>query len=148
MTSISNDLIWELTRANSSYLVKRKTAGGAQFSTDPFSLDNTYSYKTSGVANTKAVGVSLSDAGSIVLTTKKAGTFATPAKSTITTTFKPYKANRAVYAAVAGITKGYRNDLIPTAVSRASALLASKSSKKTYAKKLRGKKAKEFSELK
>ncbi|KAJ8099251.1 ribosomal L28e/Mak16 [Lipomyces tetrasporus] len=141
MSSISNDLIWELTRANSSYLVKRKSGAGVQFSREPLNLTNKHTYVQSGVANTKAVGVSLSDSGSIVLSTKKAGTFATPGKSIIATTFKPYKTNRKVYAAVAGATKGYRDDLRPAAVSRASALLASKKPKKTQVKKLRGKKA-------
>ncbi|KAK9376124.1 ribosomal L28e/Mak16 [Lipomyces chichibuensis] len=141
MSSISNDLIWELTRSNSSYLVKRKSGSGVQFSREPLNLTNKHTYVQSGLANSKAAGVALSESGSIVLSTKKAGTFATPSKSVISTTFKPYKTNRKIYAAVAGATKGYRDDLRSAAVSRASALLASKKPKKTQVKKLRGKKA-------
>ncbi|KAK9466600.1 ribosomal L28e/Mak16 [Lipomyces arxii] len=141
MSSISYDLVWELTRSNSAYIVKRKTAGGSQFSRESFSLTNKYGYKSAGFANDKAVAVSLNDAGSIVLTTKKAGAFATPAKATTTTTFKPYKTNRTIYKAIANATGGYRSDLSSAAVSRASALLLSKKAKKTYAKKPRGKSA-------
>ncbi|KAK9369506.1 ribosomal L28e/Mak16 [Lipomyces kononenkoae] len=141
MSSISNDLIWELTRDNSSFLIKRKTGAGVQFSREPLNLTNKHTYVQSGLANSKAVGVALSPSGSIVLSTKKAGTFATPAKSIISTTFKPYKTNRKIYAAIAGATKGYRDDLRPAAISRASALLDSKRPKKTHVKKLRGKKA-------
>ncbi|KAK9476167.1 ribosomal L28e/Mak16 [Lipomyces japonicus] len=140
MSSISNDLIWELTRANSSYLVKRKTAAGVQFSREPLNLTNKHAYKYSGVANSKAIGVSLTENGAISVLTKKQGTFATPAKTTVTTTFKPYKSQRKVYAAVAGISKNYRDDLRAAAVTRASALLKTKTGKKTFAKKTRGKK--------
>ncbi|KAK9239104.1 ribosomal L28e/Mak16 [Lipomyces kononenkoae] len=141
MSSISNDLIWELTRDNSAYLVKRKSGAGVQFSREPLNLTGKHTYVQSGLANSKAAGVALSPSGSIVLSTKKAGTFATPAKSVISTTFKPYKTNRKIYAAIAGATKGYRDDLRYAAVSRASGLLASKRPKKTFVKKLRGKKA-------
>ncbi|KAK9460201.1 ribosomal L28e protein family-domain-containing protein [Lipomyces oligophaga] len=146
MTSISNDLIWELTRSNSSYLVKRKTAGGVQFSKDPLNSSSKYSYSASGFANSKAVGVSLNSEGSIVLSTKKAGSFATPKSSVITTTFKPYTSQRKIYKAIAGATKNYRDDLRADAVKKASSLLYSKKDKKTFPKKVRGKKAAEFFE--
>ncbi|KAK9470880.1 ribosomal L28e/Mak16 [Dipodascopsis tothii] len=128
----SNDLVWELTRANNSYLVSSKTAGGVQFSRDPLNLVNKHSYKYAGYANSKALGVSLNDKGAIVLSSKKG-----------TTTFKPNKSQRKVYLAVANASKGYRDDLRKVAVARASALLASKTPKKTFPKKVRGKKASE-----
>jgi hypothetical protein len=45
MATLSSDLIWEVTRGNSSTLVKRKQAGGVQFSKDPLNLRNQYSRK-------------------------------------------------------------------------------------------------------
>ncbi|KAK7207519.1 ribosomal L28e/Mak16 [Myxozyma melibiosi] len=143
MSSISNDLIWELTRNNSSYLLKRKTGGGVQFSRDPLNVSGDYSYSASGYANEKSVGVSLTSEGAVVLKSKKVGSFATPAKSVISTEFKPYTSQRKVYAAIAGVTKNYRDDMRLTAVKRASQLLYSKKAKKTFAKKPRGKKASE-----
>ncbi|KAK9455789.1 ribosomal L28e/Mak16 [Dipodascopsis uninucleata] len=140
MSSISNDLIWEITRDQSSFIVKRKTQGGLQLSRDPFALTGKHSPKYTGIANEKAVGVAFEN-GSVVLLTKKIGSFATPNKSVIKTTFKPNKTNRAVYRAIAGTTKNYRDDLRTDAIKRASSYLASKKSKKTFAKTVRGKKA-------
>ena len=46
---MSSDLLWLLTRQNSSFLVKRKTNGGAQFSRDPMNMTKINSFKYSGV---------------------------------------------------------------------------------------------------
>lgn len=62
MSNVSSDLIWEITReyhvfddrlasdlsvlgANNSYLVKRRSGGGAQFSRDPLNVTNKHSRK-------------------------------------------------------------------------------------------------------
>ncbi|KAL8944390.1 MAG: hypothetical protein Q9216_000441 [Gyalolechia sp. 2 TL-2023] len=44
-TNVSSDLIWEICRPNNAYLVKRKSAGGSQFSKDPLNLTNKHSRK-------------------------------------------------------------------------------------------------------
>ncbi|KAF3925647.1 Barrierpepsin [Orbilia brochopaga] len=43
--AIASDLLWEVTRNNSSYLVKRKKAGGIKLSRDPLNLRNIHSRK-------------------------------------------------------------------------------------------------------
>ena len=51
---MSSDLQWMLLRNTSSFLVKRN---GVQFSSEPSNLMNLNSYKFSGLANKKTVGV-------------------------------------------------------------------------------------------
>jgi hypothetical protein len=55
--------------ANNSYLVKRKQAGGLQFSRDPLNLLNKHSRKYEGYANDKAIGIQADD-NTVALTTK------------------------------------------------------------------------------
>lgn len=43
--NISADLIWEVTRNTSAFLLKRREAGGVQFSRDPLNLTNKHSRK-------------------------------------------------------------------------------------------------------
>jgi len=54
----SSDLQWQLLRTSHSFLVKRGNAGHV-FSAEPLNVTNTHSYKFSGLANAKAVGVQL-----------------------------------------------------------------------------------------
>ncbi len=49
-------LIWELIKNNNAFLVKRN---GVCFSTEKQNLTNVHSYKFSGLANKRAVGVEL-----------------------------------------------------------------------------------------
>ena len=49
------------TGHNNSYLVKRKQAGGVQFSRDPMNLTNKHSRKYEGYLNDKAIGISPDD---------------------------------------------------------------------------------------
>ena len=42
---------------NNSFLVKRKQAGGVQFSRDPMNLVNKHSRKHAGFVNNKAIGI-------------------------------------------------------------------------------------------
>merc|ERR1712205_226689 len=50
----SSDLIWQITRNNSSFLVKRN---GLQMSAEPNNLMGKNSFKFSGIANANAVGI-------------------------------------------------------------------------------------------
>ena len=55
---MSADLQWLLVKNSNAFLVKRK---GVQFSSEPGNLNNTNSFKFSGLANKKTVGVSVVD---------------------------------------------------------------------------------------
>jgi len=55
--NVSADLVWELTRSQNAFLVKRTQAGGVQFSSDPFNLTNKHSRKYAGYVNDTAIGV-------------------------------------------------------------------------------------------
>ncbi|KAF3935498.1 hypothetical protein ABW19_dt0200566 [Dactylella cylindrospora] len=135
-----SDLLWELTRNNTSYLVKRKTAGGIKLSRDPLNLRNLHSRKHSGAINGQAIGIVPSEKGGISLLTKK------KTGSAITTSYKPSKTSRKTYLQITNSTtkKGYRPDLREDAIARASALIKSyrKPSKATKETKPRGSKAK------
>ncbi|KAI9824810.1 MAG: hypothetical protein M1826_007232 [Phylliscum demangeonii] len=48
-SNVSTDLIWEVCRTSNSFLVKRKTAGGVQLSSDPLNLMNKHSRKAIGI---------------------------------------------------------------------------------------------------
>ncbi|KAK6362013.1 hypothetical protein TWF730_005717 [Orbilia blumenaviensis] len=138
--TVSSDLLWELTRSNSSFLVKRKTGGGVKLSRDPLNLRNVHSRKHSGTVNSKAIGIVPSGKGGISLLTKKS------TGSTITQSYKPSKTSRKAYHQIANSTtkKGYRADLREDAIARASALIRSyrKPVKPTKESKPRGSKAK------
>ncbi|EWC45109.1 hypothetical protein DRE_06248 [Drechslerella stenobrocha 248] len=136
----SPDLLWEITRNNTSFLVKRKTGGGVQLSRDPLNLRNVHSRKHSGAVNKQAIGIVPSEKGGISLLTKrKNGT-------TVTTSYKPAKTSRKSYHNIVNSTakKGYRADLRGDAVARASALIRSyrKAVKPTPESTPRGAKAK------
>ncbi|KAK6349725.1 hypothetical protein TWF696_006004 [Orbilia brochopaga] len=134
------DLLWEITRNNTSFLVKRKTAGGIKLSRDPLNLRNVHSRKHSGAVNDQAIGVVPSDKGGISLLTKK------KSGATITHSYKPSKTSRKSYLHIVNSTakKGYRPDLRGDAVARASALIRSyrKPVKQTPEAQPRGAKAK------
>ncbi|BDD56488.1 hypothetical protein MPDQ_006424 [Monascus purpureus] len=148
-TNVSNDLVWLITRSQSSYLVKRKTGGGVQFSRDPLNLQNKHSFKYAGYANDKAIGVQPTENGGVAVTTKKASNKQQPAKNTVTVTWGPNSSTRKIYKGVADKTakNGYRADLREDAVARVSAIRQSQQPKKdTPPKKLRGSQAKKAAE--
>jgi len=55
MVSVSSDVLWELLRHSNSFTVHK---GDKDFTTDPYSLNNTQRHKFLGIASTSAVGVS------------------------------------------------------------------------------------------
>ncbi|OKO98576.1 hypothetical protein PENSUB_9252 [Penicillium subrubescens] len=93
-TNISNELIWQITRNQNAYLVRRNTGGGSQFSRDPLNLVNKHSLKYAGFANNKAVGVQATEDGSIAVTTKKPSNPQQPAQNQVTVTYGPKTATR------------------------------------------------------
>ncbi|KAJ5397265.1 60S ribosomal protein L28 [Penicillium cosmopolitanum] len=143
-TNVSNDLVWQITRNQNSYLVRRNTGGGSQFSRDPLNLVNKHSFKYSGFANTKAIGVQATENGGVAVTTKKAANPNKPAQNQVTVTYGPNASTRKIYKGVADKTAqhGYRADLREEAVARVSAVRRSQKAKKeTPARKPRGSKA-------
>ncbi|KAI5928629.1 60S ribosomal protein L28 [Camillea tinctor] len=146
---VSPDLIWEIVRGNNSFLVKRKQAGGVQFSRDPLNLTNKDSRKYAGFVNPKAIGVAPAEKGGVKIISKKESAYQKPAKAITETTFHGGKATKKIYKAVANQTakNGYRPDLREAAVSRVSAIRRSqKEPKPTPEKKPRGAQAKKAAE--
>ncbi|KAL4877646.1 ribosomal L28e protein family-domain-containing protein [Aspergillus karnatakaensis] len=140
-SNVSNDLIWQLTRNQNAYLVKRNSGGGSQFSRDPLNVLNKHSFKYAGYSNTKAVGVQATENGGVVTITKKPGTAQQPAKSISTVSYGPGASTRKIYKGVADKTAkgGYRADLRQDAVARVSAIRRSQKPKRdTPARKPRG----------
>ncbi|KAJ4403216.1 hypothetical protein N0V85_005140 [Neurospora sp. IMI 360204] len=134
LSNVSADLIWEITRSQNSYLVKRSSGGGAQFSRDPLNLTNKHSRK--------AVGVVAGEKGAVVVTTKKAGSITKPS-ARYTRAFSANKTARKTYKAIARQVANYRPDLLKDAVARASAIRRSQRAVKPEpAQKLRGNAAK------
>ncbi|EME43047.1 hypothetical protein DOTSEDRAFT_35388 [Dothistroma septosporum NZE10] len=145
--NISNDLIWEITRGNNAFLVKRKQAGGVQFSRDPLNLVNKHSRKYEGYVNAQAIGIQ-PDSNTIALTTKTKSANK-PAQLYQTSSFNASTPTRKLYKSVVNSTakKGYRSDLRAEAVARASAVRSSQREKKDRAEpKLRGAKARKAEE--
>ncbi|CAF9911852.1 MAG: hypothetical protein HETSPECPRED_000466 [Heterodermia speciosa] len=147
--NVSADLIWECCRQNNSYLVKRKTAGGLQFSRDPYNLTNKHSRKYDGFVSNRAVGLLPAEKGGVTLITKKSKHLNRPSSNKNEVTFSGQKSGPKIYKGVVNYTakKGYRADLRQEAVARASAIHQSQQPKKEIPeKKLRGAKAKAAAE--
>ncbi|KAI4140033.1 MAG: hypothetical protein L6R39_005985 [Caloplaca ligustica] len=147
--NVSSDLIWEVCRPNNAYLVKRKSAGGSQFSRDPLNLMNKHSRKYDGFVNHKAVGVHTAAKGGITLVTKKTKHQNRPAANKNEVTWPGDKSGPKIYRGIVNYTakQNYRADLRQEAVARASAIRQSNRAKKeTPEKKLRGAKAKATAE--
>ncbi|KKY33855.1 putative ribosomal protein l28e [Diaporthe ampelina] len=142
LPNVSADLVWEITRNNNSYLVKRNTGGGVQFSRDPLNLANKNSRKHAGYVNEKAVGISAEgDKGVHVVSKTKAAN--QPAKNAHKRTFGSH--NRKTFKNIASSTakSGYRPDLREAAIARASAIRRSQRPVKPEPeRKLRGNAAK------
>ncbi|EGE05724.1 60S ribosomal protein L28e [Trichophyton mentagrophytes] len=142
--NVSDDLVWGIARTQNAFLVKRKCAGGVQFSRDPLNLVNKHSRKYAGFVNSKAIGVQGAENGGVAVISKRPNNCNKPGSNTYTATHGSGSSNRKVYKAVASraVSGGYRADLRAEAVSRASAIRLSQRPKKdSPEKKLRGAKA-------
>ena len=61
---MSDALVWQLIKNNNAFLVKRERSnrsGAVQFSKESGNLLNVNSFKYSGIANSKAIGIDTSD---------------------------------------------------------------------------------------
>ncbi|KAJ5612385.1 hypothetical protein N7510_005579 [Penicillium lagena] len=149
--NVSNDLIWQVTRNQNAYLVRRNTCGGSQLSRDPLNLLNKHSFKYAGYTNNKALGVQPAENGGVTVISKKPGNPQQPGKNEVSVTYGPNTSTRKIYKGVASKTakNGYRADLREEAVARVSAVRRSQKPKKdTPAPKVRGAKARAAAENK
>merc|ERR1712137_731151 len=130
--NLSSDLIWQISRTNNSYLVKRN---GVQLSRDPLNLTNRHSRKWAGFVNEQAIGINADSPNTIGLTTKLPSRANKPAKSQQTSSFSATTPGRKLYKSVVNTTakRGYRADLRAAAVARASAVKLSQQQKKERA---------------
>ncbi|KAJ3102728.1 hypothetical protein HDU97_000341 [Phlyctochytrium planicorne] len=136
---MSSDLVWLLTRNNSSFLVKRN---GVQLSREAGNLLNKNSFKYSGFANKKAVTVAANDAAGVAVSLKKKTVPASKPAKSVQKTVINRPGRRSVAKSVKNIVQGYRPDLTKAAVARALRILATqKPVAAPKAKKLRGKRA-------
>ena len=142
---MSADLQWSIIRKNSSFLVKRS---GLTLSAEPLNLTNQHSFKFSGLANTKAVGVQKAKDGKITLLIKngRRAFAAQPRKavqSIVLARNQANKSNAAAKAIKALTADSYvRGDLTRFAIARYHALKRAKSvAVPLPKKKLRGRKA-------
>ncbi|KAE8144550.1 ribosomal L28e protein family-domain-containing protein [Aspergillus avenaceus] len=130
--NVSSDLVWQITRTQNAFLVKRNSGGGSQFSRDPLNVQNKHSFKYAGYANTKAVGVQPTENGGVVVVTKKPSNPQQPAKNVVSVSYGPNASTRKIYKGVADRTAkyNYRADIREGAVSRVSAIRRSQKTKK------------------
>ena len=112
-------LVWSLVRKQNRFLVKRDRA---QFSAEPGNLTNTSNYRSSGIANAKAVDVTTATAGEgeKVVLTYKAKKSCKPASATVRIPLRndPRRSARLVRQATSGTY--YRADLKQDALARYS----------------------------
>eukprot|EP00697_Spironema_sp_BW2_P015445 gnl/Spiro4/62_TR34_c0_g1_i1.p2 gnl/Spiro4/62_TR34_c0_g1~~gnl/Spiro4/62_TR34_c0_g1_i1.p2 ORF type:complete len:201 (-),score=82.97 gnl/Spiro4/62_TR34_c0_g1_i1:102-632(-) len=142
----SPDLLWLLVRNNSSFLVKRN---GAEFTSEPGNLTNMNSFKFSGLANRKAVDLSIvKNKVTIGLKKSKQSKVRSPAKAWATSVLSRTTPRAGqIPASIRKITAGshYRPDLARFAIARYHALrrtLAVKKADKKQQRRVRGRKAK------
>ncbi|CAG8675555.1 11613_t:CDS:2, partial [Cetraspora pellucida] len=119
--TVNEELIWLLIRNNNSFLVKRN---GAQFTSEPNNLTNLNSFKYSGLACNKTIGISHSpdNRGVIVSSKKSKVAFYKPAESTHKVTLSKGTRRSARSFTNAFTRAGYRPDLRKEALARISAI--------------------------
>jgi len=139
MANVSPDLLWGMVKDSSCFLKKKKISGrsgmgktGIQFTSEPNNIKGINSFKFSGLANTKAVGITAApDNKGIVLTKKitKADRARKPSKMLVKTTLS--KGFRRVAKAIKAETEGsyYRADLTSAALAKWSLIYASQKKK-------------------
>uniref|UniRef100_A0A1D1Y5D7 60S ribosomal protein L28-1 n=1 Tax=Anthurium amnicola TaxID=1678845 RepID=A0A1D1Y5D7_9ARAE len=138
MTSVPDELIWEIVKRNNAFLVKEFGNGTAmvQFSKEKNNLYNVNSFKHSGLANKKTVSIQPGEKDlSVVLATTKTKKQTKPAnlyhRSVMKKEFR--KMAKAVVNQVAD--NYYRPDLKDAALARLSAVHRSLKVAKSGAKK-------------
>merc|ERR1712094_931 len=80
----SSDLLWQITRNNSSFLVKRN---GLELTSEPGNLMNKNSFKFSGIANLETVDVADNEKG-ITFSRKNKANTSKPARNVVSMDLK------------------------------------------------------------
>eukprot|EP01100_Stratorugosa_tubuloviscum_P000284 TRINITY_DN1060_c0_g1_i1.p1 TRINITY_DN1060_c0_g1~~TRINITY_DN1060_c0_g1_i1.p1 ORF type:complete len:235 (+),score=85.62 TRINITY_DN1060_c0_g1_i1:224-928(+) len=114
MTTLGSDLIWGLIKKHNSFIVRRN---GVSFSRESNNLMNLNSYKFSGIARNKAVGVNIHNK-IVTLTTKKSkhAKAVKPIKSILRTRLRHHYRKGAL--TIIRRIRGYRPDLLQFALAR------------------------------
>ena len=125
MVACSSALVWEIIKDNNSFLKKvngrSKRSGTMRFSVEKNNLRSLSSYKQSGLANTKAVGIACAEDNTAVLTTKTASKADSQDASATIPVKKDFK--RAIKTITSQVTDNYyRPDLTDDAFAKYSAV--------------------------
>jgi large subunit ribosomal protein L28e len=114
----SDDFLWLAVAKHDSFIVKRN---GVVLSRHPLSVRSVHSRASSGIANSKAVGVKVNAAGNIVVSHKatSAGKAVQPNKSVVSVEIKNTHRRRVASAitAIVGSNAG-RQDLVKASLNR------------------------------
>jgi len=142
LANASPELLWGIVKDTSCFLMKQKYAtrsghgkAGVHLTKEANNLKGVNSFKFSGLANAKTLGITAAaDGKGIVLTKKvtKAERALKPSKLYATTTWTAkHKDFRRVAKAIKAETEGkyYRSDLTSTALAKWSLLYASQKKK-------------------
>ena len=118
---MSSNLVWLLVRNNSSFLQKNRANDGAVLTKEPNNLRQVNSFKHSGLASRRPVGLVATDKG-VKLTIATKANVNKPAKKFVSVTLErgTRRAARAIKATLA--SSNYRPDLQKDALARLSAL--------------------------
>jgi len=143
--SVSNELVWGIVRDTSCFLLKRKltgrtsvSKGGPEFTTEPNNLTGINSWKYSGLANSKTIGLDATPEGTgVVLTTKStvAADAKKPNKALKKVTYTASRSLRRMSKTIKKETasKFYRPDLQKAALAKWSLLYAAQKKAKAKA---------------
>eukprot|EP00188_Purpureofilum_apyrenoidigerum_P000989 Plantae.Rhodophyta-Purpureofilum_apyrenoidigerum.ctg15038.p1 GENE.Plantae.Rhodophyta-Purpureofilum_apyrenoidigerum.ctg15038~~Plantae.Rhodophyta-Purpureofilum_apyrenoidigerum.ctg15038.p1 ORF type:complete len:131 (-),score=33.77 Plantae.Rhodophyta-Purpureofilum_apyrenoidigerum.ctg15038:509-901(-) len=119
---MSSQLLWQVMRKNHSFLVRRRGAGGVEFSTEKGNLANKNSYKFSGLVNDKALDLCPGVDGGVSLSTRSVK------KEKIGKPNKAWNSDKLSgsygksHKAIEKKVSGYRPDLKKHALARLSAI--------------------------
>ena len=112
---MADSLVWACIRDNNSFMYKRgreASTGAVKFSSEPGNVMNVSSFKYSGLANSKAIGVQAKAGGGIEFVRKNAKSANKPSKATSVISLKVPKART---AKVIKKLSAYRADLASAA---------------------------------
>jgi len=117
-------LIWLLVKNNNRFLVKRNgnNNNSVQFSSEPNNLYNLNTFKHSGLANKKTVGIAPGEGLSVTLTTTKTRKRNQPAKLRQSSVLKKDFRKMAKTVVNQVSANGYRADLKSAALARLAAV--------------------------
>jgi len=129
-----DDLTWLIIKNRSSFLVKRN---GAEFNSEPNNLTNLNSFKYSGLANKKAIGITTGPNNrGVTVVAKKANVASYKPAKNINKVTLTKGVRRSAKSFISQFTKShYRPDLRKAALARISALYQSQKPAKVHARK-------------